>query len=123
MAILTVWEAARKLPEKYVDWHVDDAGHWVWDGPVNKWGYAFLGGKNVAREIFTVMVLEGPFHGSKVLERKCPVAACVNPAHMRYQNRAALAAKQAGKYMPEHVGRGCVHEHVCDRCGCGKCAG
>ena len=123
MDLLSAWEAALVLPEHLTDFRVEDDGHWVWSGPTNKWGYAFVGGKNVAREIFTLLVLKGPFHQSKVLERKCDVDACVNPAHMLYQNRAALAAKQAGRWLPEWDGVGCTHDVTCGRCGCGSCAG
>ena len=114
--------AARgRLPVTLRDWVVDGDGHWVWGGATNKWGYAF-NGRNVARDVFTVLVLGGgPFHQSKVLQRRCDVKACVNPAHMVYQNRAALQRKQTGAVLPEWSGRGCDHEVKCTRCGCGVC--
>lgn len=104
------------------DWmaHVDSSGPcWEWTGP----GYP------PAQKVW--MDLMGGFGKldyfplTKVLQRKCGNHRCVDPSHMRVQNRKAMQAiahtKRWGGSLPEWEGKGCGHSQACWSMGCPIC--
>lgn len=96
----------KKRPKKSVDYdsviakarngsHVDNAGCWIWDGPLGNDGYPRS--KRLYRNVVEAKHRQ-PLGKQAVVHHKCAVRACVNPDHLQpvthIENTAEMLARQ-----------------------------